>query len=244
MRKTFIAAIVIVLVAVIAGAVLGYTYLQGQTQPTPSNPAQTTSGIENIRDQALAYVAANHTQAFSLMPTGHWSGGRVDQPGLVGAETYQFTNGNWQVEIHYPVVLNPIYTINCTAGGLTWSGTYQGGAINETACSIAADTTLTQEQMRDLTLMYLQGTHNETSSYMHDMSWTGGQMDMGMMVGSNKYNYMGNGWNVTIQNPVVPNPIYTVTAVYTPSNMHNSMMTWVGEIVNGTVTQTSYEYNP
>lgn len=243
MRKTFIAAIAIVLIAVITGGILGYTYLQGQNQPAPSNPAQTTNEIENIRDQALTYVAANHTQTLSLTPTGHWSGGRVDT-GLLGAETYQFTNGNCQIDIHYPVVLNPIYTINCTAGGLSWSGTYQGGAINETACSLAVDTTLTQEQMRDLTLMYLQGNHNETSSYMHDLTWTGGRMDLGMLVGIDKYNYQASGWNVTIQNPVVPNPIYTVTAVYTPSNMHSAMMTWVGEIYNGTVTQTSYEYNP
>lgn len=244
MRKIFLAAIVIVLIAVIAGGYLGYTYLQGQTQPAPSNPAQTTNEIENIRDQALTYVAANHTQTLSTMPTGHWSGGRVDQPGLVGAETYMFTNGNWQVEMHYPVVPYPIYTINCTAGDLTWSGTYQNGVINETACSLPAQTTMTQAQMRDLTLMYLQGTHNETSSYMHDMSWTGGRMDMGMMVGSDKYNYMSNGWNMTIQNPVVPNPIYTVTAVYTPSNMHSAMMTWVGQIHNGAITQESYQYNP
>jgi hypothetical protein len=243
MRKTFIAVIVIVLIAVIAaGGYLGYTSLQDQNQ-TPSNPQQITNGIENIRDQALTYVAANHTQTFTVMPTGHWSGGRVDT-GLLGAETYQFTNGDWQVSISYPVVQSPIYTINCTAGGLSWSGTYQDGVINETACSIAADTLLTEPQMRDLTMMYLQGTHNETSTYMHDMSWTGGQMDMGMMVGSNKYNYQSSGWNMTIQNPVVPNPAYTVTAVYTPTNMHSAMMTWGGTIYNGTITQTSYGYNP
>jgi hypothetical protein len=244
MRKTFLAAIVIVLIVVITGGVLGYTYLQGQTQPAPSNPAQATNEIENIRDQALTYVAANHTQTFTSMPTGHWSGGRVDQPGLVGAVTYQFTNGNWQIELHYPVVPNPIYTINCTASGLSWSGIYQSGAVNETACNLATNTTMTREQMRDLTLMYLQGTHNETSSYMHDMNWQGGRMDQGMMLGSDKYNYMGNGWNVTIQNAVVLHPIYTVTAVYTPPNMNTALMTWVGQIVNGTVTETSYQYNP
>jgi flagellar basal body-associated protein FliL len=65
MRKTFLAAIVIVLIVVITGGVLGYTYLQGQTQPAPSNPAQATNEIENIRDQALTYVAANHTQTFT-----------------------------------------------------------------------------------------------------------------------------------------------------------------------------------
>jgi hypothetical protein len=245
MRKIIIAAIVIVLIAVIAGGILGYTYLQSQNQPAPSNPAQTTNEIENIRDQAMTYLAANHTQTLPLMPTGHWSGGRVDT-GLLGAENYLFTTSEWDVSINYPVVLNPSYNIVCnyTSANLTWVGTYQGGVLTETSCAVGQDTSLDQAGMRDLTLMYLQAYHNETSTYMHDMSWTGGRMDMGMMVGSDKYNYMGNGWNVTIQNPVVPFPPYTVTAVYTQSNMHSAMMTWVGMIHNGTITQTSYEYNP
>jgi hypothetical protein len=244
MRKTFIAAIVIVLIVVLTGGYLGYTYLQGQNQ-TPSNPAQTTNEIENIRDQALTYLAANHTQTMPLMPTGHWSGGRVDT-GLLGAETYQFTTGEWEVNIHYPVVLNPIYSIVCnyTSANLTWTGTYQDNILTENSCAVEANTSIAEPGIRDLTLMYIQAYHNETSTYMHDLSWTGGQMDMGMMVGSNKYNYQASGWNVTTQNPVVPNPIYTITAVYTPSSAHNAMMTWIGTLDNGTITQTSYEYNP
>ena len=93
-------------------------------------------------------------------------------------------------------------------------------------------------------MAYLKIYHNETTPYMNDMSWTGGRMDMGMMVGSDKYNYQTNGWNVTMQNPVVPNPIYTITAEYTPANMHSAMMTWEGTLQNGTITQSSYKYNP
>lgn len=245
MRKIFIAAIVIVLIAVITGGILGYSYLQGQNQPAPSNPAQTTNEIENIRDQAMTYLAANHTQTMPLMPTGHWSGGRVDT-GLLGAENYLFTTSEWDVSINYPVVLNPVYSITCnyTSANLTWIGTYQNGVLSEVSCAVDTDTSIDEAGMRDLTMMYLQAYHNETSTYMHDMSWTGGQMDMGGMVGSNKYSYQASGWNITTQNPVVPNPPYTITAVYTPSNMHNAMMTWIGTIHNGIITQTSYEYNP
>jgi hypothetical protein len=69
-------------------------------------------------------------------------------------------------------------------------------------------------------------------------------MDMGMMVGSNKYSYMSIGWNVTMQNPVVPNPPYTITAVYSQANMNTAMITWIGTLDNGIIKQTSYEYNP
>ncbi len=244
MRKTLIAATVVVLIVVITGGYIGLTYLQGQNQ-TPGNPAQTTNEIENIRDQAMTYLAANHTQTFTLMPTDHWSGGRVDT-GLLGATNYLFTTSEWEVSINYPVVLNPIYTIVCnyTSANLTWIGTYQDGILAETSCAVETATTLDEAGIRDLTMMYLQAYHNETSGYMHDLSWTGGQMDMGMMVGSNKYNYQCNGWNITTQNPVVPYPPYTITAVYTPANAQAAMMTWVGVLDNGVITQTSYEYNP
>ena len=107
MRKIFIAAIVIVLISVITGGILGYSYLQGQSQTqTPSNPQQTTNEVENIRDQAMTYLAANHTQTMSLMPTGHWSGGRVDT-GLLGAENYLFTTSEWDVSINYPSRVKP-----------------------------------------------------------------------------------------------------------------------------------------
>lgn len=244
MRKSFIFAVVAVLVIVIVGGYLGYSYLSTNQNQNPNTP--TTVSVDQIRDQAMTYVAANHTQTVTLMPTAHWAGGRVDT-GLLGSETYQYTNGNWAVNITYPVVPSPTYAITCNytlGGGLTWTGTYQNGLLTENSCSVSANTTLTETQMRDLTLQYLMAYHNETTSYMHDMSWTGGRMDMGMMVGSDKYNYQSNGWNVTMQNPVVPNPIYTITAEYTPANMHSAMMTWEGTLQNGTMTQSSYKYNP
>jgi FlaG/FlaF family flagellin (archaellin) len=92
MRKTLIAAIVIVLIAVISVGYLGYTYLLGQNHAVNNPPAQTSNAVENLRDQAMTYLAANHTQTIPIMPTSHWSGGRVGT-GLVGAELYQYTNG-------------------------------------------------------------------------------------------------------------------------------------------------------
>lgn len=104
---------------------------------------------------------------------------------------------------------------------------------------------LNQPGIRDLIMMYLRVYHNNTSPYMQGMmSWTGGKMDMDQMVGSNKYCYQSNGWNVTIQNPVVPNSPYTITAVYMPSGMQHAMMTWEGTLDNGVITQNSFAYNP
>ncbi len=232
------------LIIVIIGGYFAYSYLSNQT---PNN-TPTTLSAEQIRDQALTYIAANHTQILTLMPTSHWVGGRQNTGG-VGSETYQYTNGNWTMDITYPVVPNPTYTVtaNYTAGGgFNWVGTCINGVITQTSSNLPDATTLTQEQVRDLTMMYLEAYHNQTTQYMHDLAWTGGMMDMGMMVGSSKYSYQSSGWNVTMQNPVVPNPTYTITARYMPMNMHstNAVITWEGALQNGIIAETKYEYTP
>jgi hypothetical protein len=254
MKKLFIVLAVVVLIVVIVGGILAYTYLPNQNPTTTPNgetntPPKTLTAVDEIRDGAMVYLAANHTGTVSLMSDLSWSGGRQDT-GLLGAETYVYTSGSWSCVIDYPVVLNPIYTIRMDyskdSAAIQWMGSYQSGSFNETSATVTGvDSTFSEEGIRDVTMMYLKVYHNNTSSYMQGMmTWTGGQMDMGMMVGSNKYNYQSNGWNVTMQNPVVPNPIYTITAVYMPSGMQRAMMTWEGTLDNGIITQTSWAYSP
>jgi hypothetical protein len=251
MRKTLIIAVVAVLIIVITGGYLAFIYLPSQNgnNGNQNNEQQTSlSTVEQIRGGALLYLAANHTETLPLMGEFSWSGGKQDTGGL-GAETYVYTHGSWSVVIDYPVVPNPLYTITVDYSShdvsANWMGTFQNQTFTETSSTInAPESYITQEQIRDLTMMYLRIYHNETSTYMHGMAWTGGRQDMGMMAGSDKYNYQGSGWNFTMQNPVVPNPTYTIKADYTPSNMHSAMMTWEGTLQNGTITQTSYKYNP
>jgi hypothetical protein len=254
MKKLFIVLAAVVLIVVIAGGVLAYTYLQNQNpSPTPSGetntPPMVPTTVDEIRDAAMVYLAANHSGTIMAMDNLAWTGGKQDT-GLLGAENYVYTSGNWSCVIDYPVVPNPVYTIMLdysTFGvAIRWTGSYQTGVFCETNISthmIVND--LSEDGIRDLTMMYLKVYHNNTSPYMQNMmSWIGGRMDMGMMVGSNKYSYQSNGWNVTMQNPVVPNPIYTITAIYMPSNMHTAMMTWEGTLDNGTITQTNWDYSP
>ncbi len=243
-KKISIVLAVVVLIVVIAGGYLAYSFLipNNNNNDQPQTPALS---IENIRDQAMTYVAANHTQTLPMMTNIHWTGGR-DESGLLGAETYQYTGSYWDLKIQYPVVPNPTYTISIDytgEGGFSWIGTCINGVIAETSCTLPADATITQEQVRNLTLQYINAYHNETLLYMHDLSWMGGRMNMGMMVGSETYNYQSTGWNVTMQYPVVPNTIYNVTADYTLTG-NTPVMMWQGTLQNGTITQTSYSYHP
>ena len=250
MRKIIIAAIVAVLIVIVAGGYLGWTY---QNQNSFNiQPSGSDALMQQIRDQAMVYIEANNTQTVQLMQNLAWSGGRQDT-GLIGSETYLYSSGNWAVQIQYPVIQNPMYTItaNYTSGDVTvnWSGTCQNSSLNETSqtINVPLDQTLsTQEQVRDITMAYIKAYHTKTASYMQSFMWSGGRMDMGMMLGSENYSYQGSGWNVTMQYPVVPNPIYTITAQYTPMNMQsgNVVISWQGNLQNGTIAETVYKYNP
>lgn len=98
----------------------------------------------------------------------------------------------------------------------------------------------TQEQVRDEAMNYTVANHAETTPYMQNLSWTGGDVTPSGIVGSSTYTYLSIGWNVTIQYPVVPDPIYTVTADYNSSGIS---ITWKGTWQNSTITETSYTDN-
>jgi hypothetical protein len=254
MRKNLMIAVVIFLIVVITGGILAYTYLANQnptTAPTGENntPPAVPTTVDEIRDAAMVYLAANHTGTIMVMDNLTWTGGR-QETGLVGAENYVYISGSWSCVIDYPVVLNPVYTVTLDYSkfdvAIRWIGSYQNGIFceaNATTNMIVSD--LSENGILDLTMMFLNVYHNNTLPYMQSMmSWTGGQIDMGIMVGSNKYSYQSSGWNITIQNPVVPSPPHTITAVYMPSGMQHALITWEGTLDNGVMTQNSYAYKP
>jgi hypothetical protein len=77
------------------------------------------------RDQALFYVSEHHGQS-GLGAGLAWQEERLTPENIVGAETYQYTAGDWVVTVSYPVVLpeNTIYTITIAneSSGFRWEG--------------------------------------------------------------------------------------------------------------------------
>ncbi|NLB75767.1 MAG: hypothetical protein GX799_04780 [Crenarchaeota archaeon] len=243
MKKTMLIVVVVVLIVVLTGGYLAVTYLN-QGDNNDKTPEQKVLSVTEIRDGAILFVAANHTGTLPLMNDLSWSGG-VQETGIVGAETYVYTSGIWSIVIDYAVVENPVYTIvidySDDDATINWLGTYGNTGFAETSATIeGVDPNLTTEQIRDLTMMYLKLDHAELAQYMDDLSWTGGAVEMNGIVGYEEYNYQSNGWNVTIGNPVVPNPPYTIEVVYTPS----TMLTWEGTLENGVITEVSCVFNP
>ncbi len=105
----------------------------------------------------------------------------------------------------------------------------------------------TREQIREDAMAYIKTSHPETEQFMGNLAWTGGRTTPDGLVGSETYTYISQGWNVTVYNMVVLNPIYTITADYsaTAANSGASIpyrVIWEGTWDNGTITETSYGF--
>ncbi len=278
-RKSIIGiAIVAILIIAIAG---GYVIWQSGNQnppaasPTPSpspspTPTPTPSPNETptptpmtqpqvqARDDAMLYIRTHHIETAQFITSLLWEGGRIDT-GLLGSEKYIYTNlksiiGGWSVTIQYPIVLNPIYTINVTYTSpvsqitpeqaiIAWQGTWQNGNINET--SYTNTQLLTQEQVRDAVMNYIRINHPETVQYAQNLTWTGGRVTPEGLVGAETYTYLSTGWNVTMRYPVVPNAIYTISADYSVPSAEPSIpirIIWEGTWQNGPITETNYTF--
>lgn len=98
----------------------------------------------------------------------------------------------------------------------------------------------TEEQIRDEVMNYTQENHPPTAAFMHNLSWTGGDVTPSGLVGASWYSYVSSGWNVTMWYPIVPDPEYNITAQY---DLDGDSVTWRGTWQGGTLTEISYTDN-
>jgi hypothetical protein len=218
-----------------------------------SNVNEALAPQEQARDDVMIYIRTHHVETAQFMTSLTWTGGRINT-GLLGAEKYVYNSNGWTVSIQYPVVLNPIYTINATyispvseitpeQAIFAWQGTWQKGSINETSFTNAQ--LLTQEQVRDAAMNYIRTNHADAVPYAQNLTWTGGRATPEGLVGSETYTYFSTGWNVTMQYPVVPNAIYKISADYSAPSTEPSIpirVIWEGTWQNGTITETNYTF--
>jgi hypothetical protein len=214
---------------------------------------------EQARDDVMVYIQNNHNEIAQFVQDLNWKGGRVETDGIV-SEIYTYTTiepgvlggAGWTVNMAYkvyPVIPNPVYTVRAKysqAGVLStymvaWEGTWQNGTVTETSCVDNVPTR--QEQVRDSVMAYIENKHNETGQFMVNLNWTGGRVDRGLIVGAELYVYISGGWNVTMTYPVVPNPLYRVTADYqAPGTAIPYRVIWTGTWHDDVITEDSYEF--
>lgn len=128
------------LILIFATAVIGGSIAYASS--TIYNPKDIQQS--HIRDLAMEYIKENHAEAAAFIDGIQWTGGRVTPLGLVGAETYRYTGGGWDVTIRYAVVREPVYNIEARflysrlpgyvgiPYNITWRGQFVNGTMVET----------------------------------------------------------------------------------------------------------------
>jgi hypothetical protein len=99
-----------------------------------------------------------------------------------------------------------------------------------------------QEKLRDSVMSFIKTNHPETAQFMTDLVWTGGVIPQDL-VGTETYMYYSQGWNITINYPVIPEPIYKITADYSAvSTGIPYRVIWQGTCQNEAINETSYVF--
>jgi len=109
------------------------------------------------------------------------------------------------------------------------------------AANLPQETSI-RSQLPDEVIQYIKTIHPETHRFLADIDWTGGKVET-QLLGAEIYVYKSEGWEVTIQFPMVPTPMYIITANYNIPNGGISIpysVYWQGTYRNGAFTETDY----
>ncbi len=141
------------------------------------------------------------------------------------------------------IVFMAIFAI---VGGISWALVNAQQSSNNEDSPQAMPKLRLQENLRDAALAYIVNNHPETAQFTNNISWTGGKQETGLL-GSETYIHGGKGWQVTIQYPVIPNPVYEITANYNTPTESGTIsipyaIIWTGVFEDGTTSETSYTF--
>jgi hypothetical protein len=206
--------------------------------PTAYETGSQTLTADYVRDIAAWYIQQNHPDVATLLADVSWTGGRSDSATL-GSETYVYSGHDWIFTVQYPVVLDPIYSITATYAGdaVSWQGTFENNQIHETYYNFnnAASSEASPEQARDASMAYIAQHHSEAAPLMEALLWTSSYDSNG--IDSATYTFYAGGWSVSVQYPLVENPLYTIFAGYSSDV---AAITWTGFCQDGVITEMEY----
>jgi len=129
-------------------------------------------------------------------------------------------------------------------GGISWALVNAQQTSQEDDLPQAMPKLRLFEDIRETALTYLKDTHPEAKQFTNDLTWTGGKQETGLL-GSEIYIFSADGWQVTIQYPVVPNPTYDININYNIPTSSGTVsipyaIAWTGTFTDGTITEMSY----
>jgi hypothetical protein len=251
-RRVFSLILVAALLIVLVCGYIGVTY---------NNSSQPSDGdAQAARDSVITYLSDNYPDAQNWTSNLAWSGGK-QSTGTADLETYVYSTGEWTMQLNCTATSNPLYVVdaNYTKGDVTldWMGVCQNGTVAEQGYVVySADFMATEpHQAAWASLQYMIENHQAVVAYLNAYSLAGGRVAPPEgFVGSETYRYAGVAWNetalyevgwtVTVQYPVVPNPIYSVNITYVPDGTVQAIIDWQGTWQTESVTETLYSCTP
>jgi hypothetical protein len=187
-----------------------------------SSPA----GFSEARDMAMRYLEAVHPEL--IWPASYkWTAEDVTS-GRLGATVWRFTEQSGiAVLVSLPVVPNPLYDVEVAYDGFTWAGRVDAeGKVVEEQPTPAPP--LTIESARDAAVAQFSSLH---AGLLKPAEWTVAEVSGGL-VGASAFGFLGGGWTVDVQAPVVPRPEYAVRVT------HESGARWACKVLeDGSIGQ-------
>ncbi len=99
------------------------------------------------------------------------------------------------------------------------------------------------EKILNSIMYYIEVNHPETTQFMKNLIWTGGRVTPQNIVGAETFMYYSQGWNVTINYPVIPNAIYNIVADYSTTSIGIPYrIIWQGTWQNEVINEKSYVF--
>jgi hypothetical protein len=133
-------------------------------------------------------------------------------------------------------------TIFAVVGGVSWAlVSAQQSSQPQTNDTVEPEV---QVYVRNAVIAHLESSHPETAPLLNDLNWSGGRVETGLL-GSETYLYESHGLQVTIQNAVVLNPMYSITVHYALPQGEMGIpynLTWEGTLQDGTLTESAYSF--
>jgi len=172
---------------------------------------------ELAKDLAIEYILENHPELGTITLPEFWAFEILTPAGLIGASTHQFIGDGWTVNVTFPVVMKPVYTISIRYSGdvsFTWEGTVdQDGNTEESSISLKPQI-LSPEEARDIALVYLIENKETLGDLKVPSSWTVEELTPPDLVGYFSQQFTSEGWTVNVSNPVVWKPTYEIEIEY------------------------------
>jgi hypothetical protein len=170
---------------------------------------------EQVKNRVIQYILEKYNLTMTLPEV--WTFAILNPEGMVGTSTQQFIGGGWEVNISFPVVITPIYSISLRFEGetnFTWEGTVdQSSNVIELSTSLKPKITM-PEDARDIAIEYVINHYDTMKKLEIPPRWIAEEMTSPGIVGFSSRRYIYEEWDIKVSWPVVWKPTYEVEIEY------------------------------